>query len=70
MNHAQSMSQSIVVSTRVCEVTDSKLMNSSEPLNFRRVEQLKQPTVNSTIDTDVVVQRVAKDFGRHLSSDL
>jgi len=65
VQHSQAVDQAIVVRPRISQVADSQLMDAAQALNFRRIEEVKEPLVSISTDGDVVVQRVPKNLGRH-----
>ena len=49
----------------VREVAYAQLMDATQPLDFRTVEQSQQPTIPGLINAYVVVKRIAEDLVGH-----
>ena len=62
MRHAQTVSKTCVVRTRVSEVADTQLMNAPQPLHLTAIDQINDPTIAFTIKGDVIIEWIAEDL--------
>jgi hypothetical protein len=68
VQHAQAVSEAVVIGSRISSVADAELMDAAQALNFGRGEKIKKPLISIPIDADIIVERVAKNLVGHGSS--